>query len=75
MEYVLDRIEAGFAVLAAPDGALLRLPAWALPAGVAAGTVLREAGGVLVPDKAKTEARRAALLTLQQKLLSADGDA
>ena len=72
MEYALDRIEAGFAVLAAPDGAL---PSWARPAGVAAGTVLREAGGVLVPDKAKTEARRAALLTLQQKLLSADGDA
>ena len=75
MEYCVDRIEEGVAVLLSSDGETLRLPLSCLPAGTAEGAVLREEGGVFVPDEAQAEARRAALLALQQSLLFEDGGA
>lgn len=75
MEYCVDRIEEGVAVLLSSDGETLRLPLSALPAGTAEGSVLREEGGVFVPDEAQAVSRRAALLALQQSLLFEDGGA
>ncbi len=75
MEYCVDRIEEGVAVLLSSDGAALRLPLSCLPEGTAEGAVLREEGGVFVPDEAQAEVRRAALLALQQSLLFEDGGA
>ncbi len=75
MKYVLDRVEEGIAVLQAQNGNLVRLPLSALPAGAEEGSVLREEGGAFVPDEAAAEARRAALLALQQALLFDDDEA
>lgn len=72
MDYIVDRIEENFAVLEAPDGAVLRLKAEALPPDVKAGDVLRETDGAFTLDEAAAEARRAALFALQEALLFGD---
>ena len=72
MDYVVDRIEEAFAVLEAPDGAVLRLPLEALPPDMKAGDVLHEIDGTFTMDETAAEARRSALFALQEALFAAD---
>lgn len=72
MEYCVDRIEAGVAVLETPDGVTVQLSLAVLPEGTKEGSVLRKEAGVFALDNAAAEARRAALFALQEALLSED---
>lgn len=68
MLYSLDRLEGAWAVLVDEEGESRNVPRTALPEDVAEGDMFREQDGAFVPDVAAAEARRAAILRLQQKL-------
>ena len=68
MLYSLDRFEGEWAVLVDEEGVSRNVSRTALPEDAAEGDMLRERDGGFTPDAATAEARRAAVLRLQQKL-------
>ncbi len=75
MEYYVDRIEADKAVCETPDGENVSFPLNVLPPETREGSVLREEAGVFSLDDDAAEARRCALLSLQEALFEAEDDA
>lgn len=68
MLYSLDRLEGAWAVLVDEEGESRNVPRTQLPENAAEGDMLREQAGAFVPDAAAAQARRAAVLRLQQRL-------
>ena len=65
---IIDRIEGDLAVLEREDGSTYAVSRDSLPTGAAAGDVLREQNGRLVPDPDETANRRDMAFSLEQKL-------
>lgn len=68
MEYFVERLESDVAVCTDTDGKLCRIALKNLPDGVFEGCVLQQENDALILDTARTEARKAALLELQDSL-------
>ena len=72
MEYYVERFEGGVAVCMDTDGKLCRFALEHLPGNVFEGCVLQEENGAFLVDPARTEARKAAMLELQDNLFEED---
>ena len=68
MTYVIDRFEGAVAVLEGEDGTLLSVARALLPAEAAESDVVRFEDGRYTLDCSETDARRAAVLSLQKRL-------
>ena len=66
--YVIDRFEGAVAVLEGEDGTLLSVARALLPAEAAESDVVRFEDGRYTLDCSETDARRAAVLSLQKRL-------
>ena len=70
MNYIIDRIEAGIAVLECQStGAILEIPKSALPKKVREGQVLLKSGEEYIIDLEATEQRRLNIKKRLEKLL------
>lgn len=68
MQYVIDRIEDGIAVLEKDDGSHLELKCDILPENAKEGSVLDFVDGEYIINKKAEDDRRAEILALQKKL-------
>ncbi|MCL2360180.1 MAG: DUF3006 domain-containing protein [Defluviitaleaceae bacterium] len=70
MEYIIDRIEDGIAVIESKTtGEIIELPKKALPRGAREGQMLIKEGDSFIIDKAGTEKRRAEMRARLDKIL------
>ena len=67
-EYIIDRLEEGFAVCELDDGSFLKIPLEQLPEGVAEGDCLTEQDGIYMVDEEETRRRREYAASLLKKL-------
>jgi len=70
VQYIIDRIEDGLAVLEKEDGALERIPLHGLPEGAREGSVLLFADGAWALDLQAEEERRKRLFAKQEGLFT-----
>jgi len=69
MEYIIDRIEDGIAVIESKSGEIIELPKTALPKGAREGQCLIKKGDGYIIDKAGTEKRKAEMRSRLDKIL------
>lgn len=69
MEYIIDRIEDGIAVIESKSGEVIELPKNALPKSAREGQCLIKEGDGYIIDKAATEKRRAEMRSRLDKIL------
>ena len=72
MEYYVDRLDTDKAVCTCENGETCLVSREELPDDVFEGCVLREENGAFFVDLARTEARKSALLALQDSLFGFD---
>ena len=73
MEYSIDNMEAGQAVLISREGEALAVPVGQLPPGAAEGDVLLWEQGAFIPSPGLTEQRRAEAGSLLARILHKNG--
>ena len=72
MEYYVEKLDADAAVCTSESGEICRISREKLPDDLVEGCVLREENGAFFVDLARTEARKSALLALQDSLFGFD---
>ena len=75
MEYYVDRLDTDKAVCTCGNGETCLISREKLPDDVFEGCVLREENGAWLLDFARTEARKSALLALQDSLFGEEAPA
>ena len=75
MEYYVEKLDADAAVCMSESGEICCVSREKLPDDLVEGCVLREENGAYLLDLARTEARKSALLALQDSLFGFDAPA